>query len=266
MENGLRRALEQDELVLHYQPQLSLADGQITGLEALVRWQHPQEGLLLPSTFMPVAEETHLVSELGKWVLRESCRQNRTLQLAGLLEVPIAVNLAAVQFQSKGFSHEVVSILQETGLPPRLLELELTEGVLMREVATALTTMQMLQEQGINIAVDDFGTGYSSLSYLARFPIHKLKIDKSFIRNIDKDNRRCAIVRAIIELGCGLNLQIVAEGVETREEMNRLRAEKCTAAQGYLLGRPMPVDALQRWLQEKMADRHAIEPERMAAV
>ena len=250
MEHGLRRALARNELILHYQPQVSLTDGRVSGLEALVRWQHPGEGLLLPGVFMPVAEETHLIGELGKWVLRESCRHNRALQRAGLLEVPVAVNLAAVQFQSEGFCAEVDAILHETGLPPHLLELELTEGLLMRDVATALATMQTLKARGLKIAVDDFGTGYSSLSYLARFPIDKLKIDKSFIHNIDKDSRRLAIVRAIIELGCGLNLHIVAEGVETREEMNRLVREKCLAGQGYLLGRPMPVEALERWLSE----------------
>jgi len=242
MLNGLRRALERHEFVLHYQPQIDLVTGTIFGAEALVRWNHPELGLVPPGRFIPVAEESGLIVEIGTWVIDEACRQAMAWQRAGLGPLSIAVNLSAVQFQRSDVTRVVSDALQTSGLPPELLELELTESMLMQHVDGVLPTLHSLKQLGVTLSIDDFGTGYSSLSYLKRFDIDKLKIDQSFVRDLATDPDDAAIVRAVIQMAHSLGLQTVAEGVETAAALQILKEFACDEAQGYYLARPMPAD------------------------
>jgi diguanylate cyclase (GGDEF)-like protein len=238
-ETSLRRAIEQSEFTLHYQPLLDLADGRLRGAEALVRWPRPGQGLVSPAEFIPIAEDTGLIVALSEWVLREACSQARAWQE----QHPgfrIAVNLSARQFRQKDLARTIERILADTGLPPALLELELTEGVLMQHAESTVHTLARLKEIGVRLAIDDFGTGYSSLSYLKRFPIHTLKIDRSFVRDLHTDPDDAAIVTAIIAMAHSLNLKVTAEGVETVEQATFLRSLACDLVQGYYYGRPMP--------------------------
>jgi diguanylate cyclase (GGDEF)-like protein len=236
LQHDLRLATERGELTLFYQPQ-SKVDGEVIGFEALVRWRHPTRGIVPPGVFIPIAEESQSIVEIGEWILRESCREAaswpRPLQ--------IAVNLSPVQFQHGDLPGLVHAILFETGLDPKRLELEITEGVLIGDHSRALTILRRLKLLGVHIAMDDFGTGYSSLSYLQSFPFDKIKIDKSFISNLEKNPQSAAIVRAVIGLGRGLDLPVVAEGVETEAQLAYLAREACTEVQGYLVGRPRPI-------------------------
>jgi len=239
LESGLRRALEREEFLLHYQPKVNLETGDITGVEALIRWRQPDRGLVPPSQFVPIAEDCGLILHIGRWVLREACRQARAWQDAGLPPVPVAVNVSAVEFRDKGFVEGVRAILSETGLEARYLDLELTEGVLMEDGESTAAVLRTLKMMGVHLAVDDFGTGYSSLSYLRQFPIDVLKIDKSFVHQISGDPNDSAIVSAVIDMGKNLKQRVVAEGIETQEQLAFLQARHCAEGQGYLFSRPL---------------------------
>ncbi|HNJ76160.1 MAG TPA: EAL domain-containing protein [Azospira sp.] len=240
LEQKLRHAVGNRELVLYFQPQVDTSAHRVCALEALVRWQSPKAGLVPPAEFIPVAEETGLIVELGEWVLREACRQLREWHEAGWPRVPIAVNLSARQFQQRDLVARIRNILDETGLSPAMLELEITESCLMHSVDDALAQVRALAEMGIRLVIDDFGTGYSSLSYLKRFPVSQLKIDRSFVRDLCTDREDAAIVSSIIGLARTLDLDVVAEGVETTAQLAALRYEGCTLCQGYLFSRPRP--------------------------
>jgi diguanylate cyclase len=239
IEEGLLSALERREFKLQYQPKINLKTGAITGAEALIRWQHPERGLVPPLQFVPIAEDSGLIVPIGRWVLREACRQVRAWQDAGLPPVSVAVNISAVEFQDAYFLEAVSETLEKTGLEPRRLELELTESVLMRHAEATVGALQKLKEIGVQLAVDDFGTGYSSLSYLKRFPVDALKIDQSFVHEITSSHHDATIVSAVISMGRNLNQRVIAEGVETREQLLFLRAEQCEEGQGYYFGRPV---------------------------
>jgi diguanylate cyclase (GGDEF)-like protein/PAS domain S-box-containing protein len=249
IEESLRRALERRELAVHYQPKVDLITGEITGAEALVRWNHPEQGPISPAKFIPVAEDCGLILSIGNWVLREACRQTHAWDDAGLLLPSIAVNISAIEFRNEQFLEGVFAILQETGLSPRRLELELTETVLMKRAETTESVLKELRAGGIHLAVDDFGTGYSSLSYLRKFPVDSLKIDQSFVRQITSKPDDTAIVSAVIGMGRSLNLRVIAEGVETRSELEFLQAHQCDEAQGYHFSRPLPAQEFGRLLQ-----------------
>ncbi len=239
LQTGLRRALEQGELILHYQPQLELGSNRIIGVEALVRWQHPEKGMISPAQFIPVAEETGLIVPLGEWVLRTACLQAKAWQDQGI-HLRMAVNLSARQFKEPLFPQRILEIVDETGLSPHGLELEVTESILVDGLESVNTVLQDFKRAGILISLDDFGTGYSSLSYLKRFPIDKLKIDQSFVRDLLSDTNDAGLVRAIIAMARALGLLVIAEGVETQGQLDFLRADGCDEIQGYHIARPMP--------------------------
>src|SRR5450755_3233044 len=239
LEGSLRRALEREEFLLHYQPKVNLDTGEITGGEALIRWQHPDRGLVPPSQFVPIAEDCGLILQIGRWVLREACRQAREWQDAGLLFKRISVNVSAAEFRHKDFVEGVRTILAETGFEASRLELELTEGVLMNDAESTASVLKGLKAMGLHLAVDDFGTGYSSLSYLQQFPIDVLKIDQSFVQRISSDPNDTTIVRAIIDMGRNLKHRVIAEGIETQEQLAFLQARHCSEGQGYLFSRPL---------------------------
>ena len=251
LETELRHALEREECVLHYQPQIDLDSGKIIGMEALVRWQSAERGLVAPGEFIPLLEENGMILPVGEWVLREACKQARAWQLAGFADIRIAVNLSTLQFRQPDFAGVVIGILKENNLDPALktIELELTESLLMHNVAGTIDTLNKLHETGIQFSIDDFGTGYSSLSYLKRFPISCLKIDQSFVRDLSSDRNDEAIVGAIIALGHSLGLSIIAEGVETTMQLDQLRKMGCDEIQGYLFSRPVPAGEMTHLLQ-----------------
>jgi diguanylate cyclase (GGDEF)-like protein len=243
LQGQLRYALERQELLLHYQPKVNLKTGAITSVEALVRWQHPERGLLLPGQFLTIAEDTGMIVAIGQWVLREACRQTREWLDAGLLAVPVAVNISSLEFRSEQFLEGVQAALKKTGLDPRYLELELTETVLMRHAESTAHALGQLKAIGVRLAVDDFGTGYSSLSYLTRFSIDALKLDQSFVHNMIDSCDDAIVVSAVISMGKSLNHRVIAEGVETLEQLAFLLAHGCDEGQGYYFSRP--VDAQQ---------------------
>jgi diguanylate cyclase (GGDEF)-like protein len=247
IETQLRMAQESGELILFYQPQIHLATGKLSGVEALLRWNHPQLGMVSPANFIPIAEETGLIVSIGEWVLREACRQHLDWLLQGLPAFRMAVNISAVQFQQPEFTTLVKNIIQESGIDPQYLELELTESVVMNHAEQTVLALTDLRALGVKLAVDDFGTGYSSLSYLRKFPIDRIKIDQSFIRHIETTPANEAIVRAIIALGESLGLETVAEGVETGTELTCVTSHRCQEAQGYHFAKPMPASDLTAW-------------------
>ena len=244
LESDLRDAIRRDEFVLHYQPQIRLSDGQIVGVEALIRWRHPVHGLVLPEKFIGVAEQRGLIFQIGSWVLEEACRQNRAWQDAGLRAVPVVVNMSAVQFKRRDLVADVADVLQKTRLDGRHLELEVTESVLMEDVATLSNTLLRLKNLGVKIAIDDFGTGYSSLNYLKRFPIDKIKIDRTFVRDLPNDTDDLAITSAIISIAKSLKIKVIAEGVETLEQLEFLRERHCDEIQGFYFSPAVPADEL----------------------
>ncbi|TWC49105.1 response regulator receiver modulated diguanylate cyclase/phosphodiesterase [Pseudomonas sp. SJZ080] len=248
IETGIRLALERNEFVLHYQPKLDLGNGQVVGAEALIRWQKPGHGLVYPSAFIGVAEDSGLIVPLSKWVLAEACRQACAWQALGLPKICMSVNMSAIDFRQRDFVDGIEQILEQTGLEPSLLELEITEGVLMQNIETTVNSLNRLKAMGVRLAIDDFGTGYSSLSYLQRFPIDVLKIDQSFIRGLSKDSNDAALVSAIISLGRSLKLTIIAEGVETLEQLNFLRAHQCEEGQGYYFSKAVEPDSFVQYL------------------
>jgi EAL domain-containing protein (putative c-di-GMP-specific phosphodiesterase class I) len=248
LEVGLRKALRNDELYLLYQPQIDVRSADIVGVEALVRWRNPERGVISPTEFIPLAEETGLIVPIGEWVLRTACAQAREWQHQTRRAVRIAVNLSAKQFKDENLSQIVLSALQETGLDPRLLELELTEGTLMDDAKATLATLEQLRRIGIYLSIDDFGTGYSSMNYLKRFDVRALKIDRSFICGLPQDSENAAITRAIIAMAHGLKMVVVAEGVETKEQLVLLQQYGCDLVQGFHLGHPVPPDSITQKL------------------
>lgn len=246
LENELREAVREDQLVVYYQPKVDMQGGAIAGSEALVRWNHPTAGMLSPGAFIQAAEECGLIGEIGDWVLRRACRE-----AAGLIErgisVPVAVNVSAMQFESDGFAENVLDVLEETGLPPQMLELELTESTAMRDPERVIAQIAPLRELGVTFAIDDFGTGHSSLSYLTRMPFDVFKIDQSFVRDMSRDHHARVVVETILAMAKSLKLKTVAEGVETAEQYVALRDLGATLAQGYLFGRPMPLAELEEF-------------------
>jgi diguanylate cyclase (GGDEF)-like protein/PAS domain S-box-containing protein len=253
IEGDLRFALERNEFVMHYQPKIDLKTGEITGVEALVRWQHPERGLVGPLQFISVAEDCGLMLPIGKWVLRESCRQAKAWQDAGLPDIEMAVNVSSVEFRNDEFLEGISTILKETGLEPRYLELELTETVLMQHAEFSVPVLQKLKAMGVRLAIDDFGTGYSSLSYLRQFPIDTLKVDQSFIHEITADADEATIISAVINMGCRMKHRVIAEGVETAEQLAFLRAHGCDEGQGYYFARALPASETAKLLELGMA-------------
>jgi diguanylate cyclase (GGDEF)-like protein/PAS domain S-box-containing protein len=252
LETDLRKAIEREELLLHYQPQLDLRTGQVTGVEALLRWRHPERGLLTPGGFMPIAESSGLIVPIGEWVLEEACRQNKAWQRAGLRPITVAVNLSARQFQDGRFPGTIRAVLERAAMDPRFLDLELTETLLMHDIGATAKALHGLRELGVNLSIDDFGTGHSSLNYLKRFPVQRLKIDQSFVRSVDVDPEDAAIARAIISLGHGLGLRVIAEGVETEEQLLYVRSEGCDEVQGFHFSRPLPPDGIVAFIGGKL--------------
>lgn len=248
MENGLRNALEHNHLRLCYQPQIDLETGRVAGVEALVRWEHPKQGNIPPSEFIPLAEESGLIVPIGKWVLRTACAQNKAWQDAGFEAMPVAVNISVRQFQDEQFVDDVLDILGETGLDPRYLELEITESI-MQNIKESTKILNELKEYGISFSIDDFGTGYSSLSYLRKLPVDKIKIDKSFIDDIDIDTHQKAMVKTIIDMGHNLNFKVVAEGIEKLEQVGLLKENGCQIGQGYYFSKPLLVEQIDQYLK-----------------
>ena len=259
IEESLRRALERQEFEVHYQPKVSLKTGEITGAEALLRWTHPARGPISPAQFIPIAEDCGLIRPIGNWILREACRQARAWLDTGLPLASMAVNISAIQFRNENFLQEVFATLEETGLDPKFLELELTESVLMKHAESTEVILKTLRARGVQLAVDDFGTGYSSLSYLRRFAIDALKIDQSFVRQITTTPSETTIVTAVISMGRSLNLRVVAEGVENLEELAFLQAHQCDQAQGYYFSRPVVAPQFADLLETQSA-RSALSP------
>jgi len=253
IEGALRNALERDEFVLHYQPQVDLKSGQVVGMEALIRWNHPELGMVPPSRFVGIAEETGLIVPIGAWVMRTACAQNKAWQDAGLGRLRVAVNLSARQFGAADLLASLESTLGETGLDPACLEIELTESLFMSDVTPAVELLHRMKALGVNLSIDDFGTGYSSFSYLSRFPIDVLKIDRSFVADITHDANDAAIVTSIIALAHNLKLAVIAEGVETREQLDYLRSHGCDEMQGYYFSKPLAASEFEQLLRERRA-------------
>lgn len=253
LEADLRNAIERQELLVYYQPKVEIASGRIVGVEALLRWQHPELGMVSPAQFIPIAEETGLIIPIGEYVLRAACAQNKLWQDQGLTPIRMAVNLSTVQFRDPELHKMVMRVLRATGLAPRYLELELTESVLLQKADTTIATLQCLKKMGVHLAIDDFGTGYSSLSYLKRFPIDSLKIDQSFIREVTTNPEDVAITTSIILMGRSLKLRVVAEGVESPSQLALLKVLECDEAQGYLFSRPVPADEVAKLFSTSFA-------------
>jgi diguanylate cyclase (GGDEF)-like protein len=253
LESDLRRALERNEFVLHYQPKVDIGSGRITGMEALVRWQRPGKELIAPVQFIALAEETGLIVPIGEWVLRTACARNKSWQEQGLPPLRIAVNLSARQFAHENLLQDVARVLRETGLDPAALEFEITESMVMHDPERAVTLLIRLKAMGIHLSIDDFGTGYSSLSYLKRFPIDSVKIDRSFIHDVPGDADDAAITRAIIAMAHSLRLKVIAEGVETEEQLSFLREHGCDEMQGYCFSEPLAEEEFLRLLQNSAA-------------
>jgi EAL domain-containing protein (putative c-di-GMP-specific phosphodiesterase class I) len=245
----LRNAVKNQEFILHYQPQMDIVGGRLIGAEALVRWQHPELGLIPPGKFIPLAERSGLVIPMGDWVLNEACRQAQEWREKGHALV-MAVNLSALQFKRGNLLETVSHALKRSGLSAEMLELELTESILLQDVDAAIKTLHSLRDMGVKLSIDDFGTGYSSLSYLKRLAVNKLKIDQSFVRDLAEASDSAAIVRAIIQLGHTLQLRVIAEGVETDAQLAFLRNYGCDEAQGYLYSRPVPAEQFAELLKK----------------
>ena len=251
VENNLRRALTQNELEVFYQPKLCLKTGQLLGMEALLRWQHPEKGMIRPDQFISVAEETGLIIPIGKWVVRQACRMSTQLTAVGLGNLQVAINLSPKQFSDPDLVGSIAAILEEEQLSPELLELELTEGLLLEATEDTRSQLSRLKQLGLTLAMDDFGTGYSSLSYLKKFPIDVIKIDRSFIKDIPENQDDMEITSAVIAMAHNLKLKVVAEGIETPAQLGFLRRQHCDIGQGYLFDRPIAgrdlVESLKRY-------------------
>ncbi|SFB06677.1 MULTISPECIES: GGDEF and EAL domain-containing protein [unclassified Bacillus (in: firmicutes)] len=245
LENGLRKGLEQKQFILHYQPQVELETGKITGMEALIRWKHPERGYISPGEFIPLAEETGLIVPIGKWVLKEACSQNKAWQDQGHLPVPIAVNISVRQLQEDSFVDTIKEVLRETKLPPCYLELEITESI-MQNIDRSVIILNELKDIGVKWSIDDFGTGYSSLSYLKHLPIDNIKIDKSFVDDITQHSSKGAMVKTIIDMGNNLQFKVIAEGIESEAQVEFLKEHGCWVGQGYYYSKPVPADQMEK--------------------
>ena len=252
LQAGLRQAIEKDELILHYQPVLSLTTGRIVELEALVRWQHPDKGLIMPGAFIDVAEKAGMMVPLGEWVLTKAARQTKVWQTMGFPELRVAINLSPSQFHERNLVTSIRRALTESALKPETLEIEITEGVAMEDAEVTVANLLALRSLNVGVSIDDFGTGYSSLSYLKRFPVTTLKIDRSFVSDVVTNSADAGIVRAVVAMAHGLKLNVIAEGVETKEQFAYLRENGCDALQGYWFSRPLPVDAVDTLLGEEL--------------
>jgi EAL domain-containing protein (putative c-di-GMP-specific phosphodiesterase class I) len=248
LESQMAQALARGEFVLHFQPQLRARDSVLVGAEALIRWNHPERGMLLPDAFIPLAEQQRLMLPIGQWVLREAARCARALHAAGLVGVPVAVNLSTVQFQTSGFTALIEQLLAEEGVAGELLEFELTERMLMDDLPEVKRKLSELKELGIRISVDDFGTGYSSLAHLKELPIDKMKIDRSFVLGLPNESDSAAIARAIVQMARGLGLVVIAEGVETEAQRSFLARLDCDELQGMLISPPLAQAEFQAWV------------------
>jgi EAL domain-containing protein (putative c-di-GMP-specific phosphodiesterase class I) len=244
LETALRHALERNQFALHYQPKVDMGSGQITGVEALLRWTHPELGVLPPMQFIPLAEETGLIVPIGRWVLKEACAQNMAWQRRGLRPVSMAVNLSPRQFADEHLLQDIDEALAASGMSPVLLQLEVTESMVMRNVSRAIKVLDAIQSRGIRLAIDDFGTGYSSMSLMKQFPIDTIKIDRSFVRDLPRDSEDQAIAQAIISMGKALGMTVIAEGVETVEQQAFLRSHDCDEMQGFLFSKPLPAQQM----------------------
>ncbi len=253
LENSLRKAIKREELLLHYQPRINIHTGRIVGTEALIRWNHPEKGLLFPAQFIQLAEETGLILPIGEWVLKTACKQNRSWQVAGFLNgrVAVSVNLSGHQFQQESLIKIVEKVLDDSSLDPQYLELEITESIIMKNADITIDMLNKLKSMGVKLSIDDFGTGYSSFSYLKRFPLDIVKIDRSFIKDITHNKEDIAIVNAIIAMAHTLKLIVVAEGVETEGQLSLLREMGCDEMQGYLMNAPLPQEDITQLLNEK---------------
>jgi diguanylate cyclase (GGDEF)-like protein len=255
LESGMRRAVERDEFRLCYQPKIDAASNKITALEALIRWEHPELGTLSPADFISLAEETGLIIPIGEWVMRRACQDNRQWQDQGLQKVRVAVNLSGYQLQSKNFVEAVEAILEEAGLSGDYLEFEIAETVIMQNPEFVVSVLTRLRDMGVHISIDDFGTGYSSLAHLKRFSVNTLKIDRTFVRDIEVNSTDAAITSAIISMGNSLNLKVIAEGVETEGQFTMLKEKHCDEMQGYLFSKPVPVEEVEELLRNGLAKR-----------
>ena len=251
MESEMRKALERDEYVLFYQPQIDIESGKVVGMESLIRWMHPEKGMVPPFHFIPIAEETGLIGPIGEWVIYEACRQTKAWQEAGVSDLKVAVNLSGRQFTDRQLLEKIAKTLEETGLDPPYLELEITESTIMNDIESTISVLEKLSEMGMALAIDDFGTGYSSLSYLKRFPINKLKIDKSFIDDVITSDDDATIVAAIIGLSHNLKLNVICEGVEDIDQLHWLKENKCNEIQGYYFSKPLPADEFEAFVRER---------------
>ncbi|MCH7942709.1 MAG: EAL domain-containing protein [Proteobacteria bacterium] len=254
LEQDIRQALEQGDFFLNYQPQIDIASGRITGVEALVRWKHPERGMVSPAEFIPVAEQARLISRLTDGVLREACEQARAWLDTGLPAITMSVNLSPADFKRQDIVSTVTSILEASGWAPEYLELEITEGMVMSGVEAVIATLNELHEIGVGLAIDDFGTGFSSMNYLKQFPLDRLKIDQSFVRDILTSEQDASITKTIIQLGHSLGLKVIAEGVESERQLEFLRQSGCDEAQGYYFSRPVPAEELAAMLRAEMAE------------
>lgn len=259
IERDLRQAMMNEELELYYQPKVNVADGTVTGAEALIRWRHPERGYISPTVFIPVAESCGLIADLTRWVLDEACRQNREWQVKGLPKISVAVNVSAVDLRRPDLTDAIANLLVHRGLSPQYLEIEVTESMVMRDVDVVIGTLRRLRGLGIGISIDDFGTGYSSLAYLKRFPVKRLKIDQSFVSDITDRRGGQVIPKVIIDLAHALGVHVVAEGVETAYQLDILRELGCDEAQGFLLGRPMMANEFEMFLQHSRSSSHGLE-------
>jgi EAL domain-containing protein (putative c-di-GMP-specific phosphodiesterase class I) len=246
----LRRAIERNEFVLHYQPKVDLISGRFSGMEALIRWQHPTKGLILPESFIHIAEDSGLLTPISKMTILTVCRQIRQWQLQGIKSVSVAINLSASFFQHRDFEETIEAALLETGIAPECLELELTEATIMSDPQKVMGSMAAMKALGLQLSIDDFGIGYSSLSYLKKLPVDKLKIDQSFIHNIASDADNAAVVRAVISIGRSMKLRVIAEGVENASQLAWLQAEGSEEAQGYYFSRPLSIKGVTALLKQ----------------
>jgi EAL domain-containing protein (putative c-di-GMP-specific phosphodiesterase class I) len=247
LEQRLRQSIFQNDFELWYQPIVDTSTRSLAGVEALLRWRQKNNDIILPGDFMSAAETSGLINQLGQWVIRSACEQHENWRKSGLPSIRISVNVSPMQFRSKNFHTEVALVLSDSGIDPSFIELEVTESTVMSQVEDAVDTLGSLKKLGVKIALDDFGTGYSSLSHLSYLPIDKLKVDQSFIQNIDTDARSLAITETVIALGKKLNVEVVAEGIESEKAMRLLSERECGLGQGFLIGEPMPAESFTEW-------------------
>jgi len=240
LENDLRRAMDDNQFKIYYQPQINIETNEVFAMEALIRWQHPERGLISPSEFIQLAEETHLIKQIGNWMIENCCAELRRWREMGLDTVRVAINVSSVQLEQDDFVEFILNALHKNNIPGEFIEIEITENTLMHDTDDGIEKLRKLSNHNIKIAIDDFGTGYSSLNYLKRLPIDTLKIDQSFVRDMSNSDEDSSIIKAIIAMAKGLNLNIISEGVETEAQLQQLKAWRCQNMQGFLFGRPMP--------------------------